>query len=366
MTPKSLGRRIWVALLLAVILILPALIGVAAVASPRPVNIIVLGDSYAAGNGAGFYYGPEGCYRSQTGWVEQYASGLRAVGYQVTLVNRACSGAETRDILNDRVLGHSSYTIPLLGDRRADEAAARQVLAGLGLCVSQHSPEERYDITATSAFSGLITSFTFTCTRILEAQIDAVDSDADLVLMSVGGNDVHFSTLVRECFVFPTPAGCRASVHTANSLLGTVQERTTSVLTAVGNRLNPRARVGLLSYPYLEKSDDFTLTSLLPLDSYRAGEEVRKLGRRGDEIQAAAVNAANLTLGRNFAGFVGGVKERFAGHEPDGTIVLFNLQGWLYEVTSPIPAEWYHPNVFGHAAYANLMLEDPSFGAGTL
>jgi lysophospholipase L1-like esterase len=359
-------RRAWIAVALAALLTLPALNGLPAMAAPRPVKIIVLGDSYAAGNGAGFYYGPQGCYRSQTGWVEQYAGGLRAAGYQVTLVNRACSGAETHDILNDRVMESASYTIPLLGDRRTDEAAARQMLTGLGLCVAQYPEEERYDISATTTFDGLITAFTFTCTRVLAAQIHAVGSDADLVLMTVGGNDVQFSTLVRDCFVFPTPAGCRATVQRANSLLGVVQERITSTLTAIGGRLNPSARVGLVSYPYLEKSDDFTITSLLPLDSYRAGEEVRKLGRSGDEIQAAAVNAANPALGRHFASFVGGVKGRFAGHEPDGNILLFNPQGWFHEVTSPIPAEWYHLNVFGHAAYANLMLGDPTSGSGGL
>lgn len=337
-----------------------------AFAVPRPIKIVVLGDSYAAGNGAGSYQGPKDCFRSGTGWVEQYANGLRAAGYQVTLVNRACSGARTQDIIHDRVMSSASYSIPLLGDRRSDEAAARNVLTGLGLCVSAHPEEERYDVTATSTFNGLLTTFTFTCTRVLAAQINAVGSDADVVLMMMGGNDVHFATLVRECFVLPSPATCRASIQQANSLLGGVRQAMTEVLTAVGSRLNPSARVGLLSYPYLEKSDDFTLISLLPLDSYRAGEKVRKLGRSGDEAQTSAVNAANLILGRSFAHFIGGVKERFAGHEPDGTILLFNLDGWLHEVTTLIPGEWYHPNPHGHAAYSKLMIEDPRFGPGGL
>jgi lysophospholipase L1-like esterase len=359
-------RRLFVALLLATSTTLGVVGAAPAPAAPRSVKVVLLGDSYAAGNGAGFYDGPEGCYRSRTGWADQYAAGLRVAGYQVTLVNRACSGAETRDILSDRVMGSASHTIPLLGDRRTDEAAARQTLTGLELCVSRYPQEERYDISATSTFNGLLTMFTFTCTRVLAAQIQAAGPDADLVLMTVGGNDIHFSTLVMQCFVLPTPAGCRASVETANGLLGAVKDRITGVMRALGNRLNPSARVGLVSYPYLEKSDDFTLTSLLPPDSYRVGEQVRKLGLRGDEIQSAAVNAANLALGRTFAAFVGGVKERFAGHEPDGTVLLFNPQGWLHEVISPIPHEWYHPNLTGHAEYAKLMLEDPRFGAGGL
>jgi lysophospholipase L1-like esterase len=337
-----------------------------ALAAPRPVKIVALGDSYTSGNGAGFYYGPEGCYRSRAGWVEQYAAGLRGAGYQVNLINRACSGAETKDILNERVMDSANYTIPLVGDQRNNEAAARHVLTSLGLCVARHPEEERYSITTTSSFNGLLTTFIFTCTRILAPQIAGVTRDTDLVVLIVGGNDVGFATLVRDCFVLPSPAGCRAAVQNANNLMPVVQDRLAGVLKAVGDRLRPAARVGLISYPHLERSDDFTITSLLPPDSYRAGEEVRKLGRRGDEIQIQAVNAANGTLGRPLAHFVGGVKELFAGHEPDGNVLLFNPQGWLHELTSSVPAEWYHLNLSGHAAYSGLMLADPRFGPGAL
>ena len=360
------ARRVRISLLLAASLAVAMVYAPSAVAAPRPIKVVVLGDSFSSGNGAGFYHGPEGCYRSPVGWVDRYAEGMRAAGYQVTLVNRACSGAETRDILNERVMDRATHSISLLGDRREDEAAARQTLTGLGLCVTRHPDEERYDITATAVFNGLTTTFTFTCTRILAPQIQAVDSGTDLVLMTIGGNDIHFSTMVRNCFVLPNTAGCRESVQSANRLLGAVRNRVTGVLSAVGRKLNPNTRVALVSYPYLEMNDDFTIWSLHPPDTYRAGEEIRKLGRSGDEIQTAAVNAANQTLGRTFADFVGGVKERFTGHEPDGRVLIQNLQGWLHELATPIPAEWYHLNLMGHAEYAKLMLGEPRFGAGGL
>jgi lysophospholipase L1-like esterase len=365
MTASTL-RRVGISLLATVSLVLAFIYTPSAFAAPRPIKVVVLGDSFSSGNGAGFYEGPEGCYRSPAGWVNQYADGLRVAGYQVTLVNRACSGAETRDIANERVMGTATHSISLLGDRRSDEAAARQTLTGLGLCVTRYPDEERYDITSTATFNGLTTTFTFTCTRILAPQIQAVDMAVDLVLMTIGGNDIHFGSLVRNCFVLPDAGGCRASVQTANRLLGTVQARVTGVLTAVGRKLNSSARLGLVSYPYLEMDDNFTLWSLHPPDTYRAGEEIRKLGRSGDEVQTAAVNAANRALGRSFADFAGGVKERFAGHEPDGRVLLQNLQGWLHEVASPIPAEWYHLNPMGHREYAGLMLEAPRFGPGGL
>ena len=35
----------------------------------------------------------------------------------------------------------------------------------------------------------------------LKAQADFVDQTYDIVLMTIGGNDVHFSTIVKRCFV---------------------------------------------------------------------------------------------------------------------------------------------------------------------
>ena len=136
-------------------------------------------------------------------------------------------------------------------------------------------------------------------------------------------------------------------------------------LRAIGERSSASTRVGLLSYPYLETTDDFTIQSLLPPHSYRAGEAIRTLGRRGDELQTRAVDAANSALRRRSASFVTGVKDRFAGHEPDGNLVLVNLQGWLHELLSPIPAEWYHPNLIGHEQYARHLLESITFSAAS-
>ena len=68
-----------------------------------PLKVVLLGDSYSAGNGAGDYYGPHECYRSKNNWAERYIEALRTQGYAVTFVNRACRGGVTADIFNDRV-----------------------------------------------------------------------------------------------------------------------------------------------------------------------------------------------------------------------------------------------------------------------
>ena len=81
----------------------------------NPLKVVLIGDSYAAGNGARDadgdrnYAGPAGCYRSPTNWAGQYVDWLRSQGFHVTFVNRACSGARIdhynqRRIMDDRLV----------------------------------------------------------------------------------------------------------------------------------------------------------------------------------------------------------------------------------------------------------------------
>jgi hypothetical protein len=49
--------------------------GISQAASGRPLSILVMGDSYSAGNGAGEYLGQPGCFRS----ARNYARRVQAV-----------------------------------------------------------------------------------------------------------------------------------------------------------------------------------------------------------------------------------------------------------------------------------------------
>jgi lysophospholipase L1-like esterase len=72
----------------------------AAAASTTPLHIAALGDSSAAGTGAGDYEaGTEGtCWRSANSYPEQVVARLRAQGISVAFTNVACSGAATSDL----------------------------------------------------------------------------------------------------------------------------------------------------------------------------------------------------------------------------------------------------------------------------
>ncbi|QUQ67845.1 SGNH/GDSL hydrolase family protein [Kutzneria sp. CA-103260] len=72
----------------------------AAFASIGPLHVVAMGDSYASGTGAGDYEaGTEGnCWRSANSYSEQVVARLRARGTSVQFTNVACSGAATSDL----------------------------------------------------------------------------------------------------------------------------------------------------------------------------------------------------------------------------------------------------------------------------
>ncbi len=85
----SEGRRRLVLAVATVVLALAGLVvGIGfpqqaqAVDPRRPLNVLLLGDSYSAGNGSRdrsgdrTYFGAEGCYRSTTNWASQYVAWL--------------------------------------------------------------------------------------------------------------------------------------------------------------------------------------------------------------------------------------------------------------------------------------------------
>jgi lysophospholipase L1-like esterase len=74
--------------------------GAQAAPACQPLSMVVLGDSYASGTGAGDYQsGTAGnCWRSDNSYAEVVAGQLTAAGRKVALTDVACSGAETADL----------------------------------------------------------------------------------------------------------------------------------------------------------------------------------------------------------------------------------------------------------------------------
>ena len=341
---------------------LAAVVPNAASAAGPPLRVVQLGDSYSAGNGAGNYWGPSGCYRSSRNWAEKYLDTLRSIR-SVTFVNRACSGGVLDDLTNRTNKDDKSAIVfvpgaPSTKDDPQARAAARLERRLLDELPRRRDlrhrgrwPRFRKPSAARPSPSSAPASWSRSGTPSAR--------DTDLVLFSIGGNDVDFAEIVENCFVLGLRdvGTCRDKVSDGQRDIAGVGLRTESFLRALKSKMRPDAKIVLKAYPYLEKNPDYELGNLLPWpfhDSYAVGREIRVLGDLGDEAQRAAVNAVNAEGGAQ-AIFLDEIKPHFAGHEPDGRVCCRNDDRWIHEFDTFTKAEWYHYNSTGHTEIANVL-----------
>lgn len=334
-----------------------------------PLRVVQLGDSYSAGNGADNYYGPSDCYRSSRNWAEKYLDTLRS-SYSVTFVNRACSGGVIDDLTGRNEMDTTNVSIYLPGTVAKDDPAARRALDERGDCATSYLGDETYEIEALYAIPGLggTTQVVFECRRFMEPQWNAVGADTDLVLFSIGGNDVEFSKIIENCFawVLRDVDTCREKIEAAQTEIQLVEGRLVTFLRSLKGKMRPDAKIVLKAYPYLEKDPEYELCDIAPwpfTDCYDVGREIRELGDLGDQAQQGAVDTVNGEGGAQVT-FLAEVKGHFAGHEPDGRVCCENEDRWVAEFDGFTKMEWYHYNPTGHTEIANLLARYGAFGAG--
>lgn len=368
----------------AAVLCAPAVLtthGASAAVTLKPLKVVLLGDSYAAGNGARDadggrnYEGVTGCYRSPTNWASQYVKWLRSQAWTVTYVNRACSGGVLQDLWQARSMGSKEVMIPAIALPPSPTPAQITRKALETRCKPAHPADEYYEAEYRDSviLEGYV-QFVVECERFLYPQIDAIGRDTDLVLMTGGGNDVRFAKIVEQCFApfFRDPGDCRDNVEAARGDLDLVQERLTEALGRIHRKARPDTKVAVVGYPYLADNDDFELVHrrlgfTWESDRYPAAKEVRALGREGDGQQRAAVEAANASARRDGDGdyvtFVDRVKGHFAGHEPKPELGTGNPDRWMSEIEHRIRVENYHYNAEGHKELGELLRDYGTFAA---
>jgi lysophospholipase L1-like esterase len=325
---------------------------VAAQVSPtRPtLNVVVLGDSYSAGNGARnangdrAYYGPSGCYRSDYSWNGLFVDALEAT-FDPVVSRVACSGGVLGDVTSRRDM---------------DDVNIRPRFVG---CPGAKWDEEwqRTDLNLIDA----------ECRRFMKPQIDSVGSNTDLVMFTGGGNDAKFAKIVEQCFAIGLrdPGDCSDNVDFADTLI-TVElgGRLDTVFGALRSRLRTDAQVLYVGYPYLIDDVDYTLKTISPFSDgeYAAGDNVRRIGDAGDDAQRAAVARSNDQGTHRFT-YVDGadVKTLFDGKAPNpDQSAPRNPNRWFHEFETRIAAEWYHFNPDGHQGLADFLAARYSPTAG--
>jgi len=270
------------------------------------VSILVMGDSYSAGNGAGAdsYYGAKGCWRSSQNYARQFQRiiELPPFNQRVFVENVACSGAVSADFFESK---------------------------------SGRPPE-----------------------------LDAVNHGYDLIFLTIGGNDADFADIVKFCLVqtFRDGANCEPNLANAEALIsdGTLQQRVEDVLEGIHERAHPSAKIILVGYPYLESDSEYQIRSGHGGPFIEVGKRLIALGDDGDDAQQAAVNAMNAAHGPDRFVFVD-VKDLFGGHELAAQ--ESNPDRWFVEPWADAGlawrAWWYHPNSQGHLQEAGLLVADP-------
>ena len=333
---------------------------------PKTLKVVLLGDSYSAGNGSRYdngdkaYFGPSPCHRSHANWASRYVAWLTEQGYHVTFINRACSDGVAKHLVEPRDMDdQKTYLVDYTGSD--DEILAR--VKTEDACNDDAYPDEQY-WEYSLAGKDIYTNNTYVnCKRFLKPQTDAIGPDTDLVLFTMGGNDIKFSSIVTECFAAGPrdPGDCRDAVgYGRDHFAGAMEGVQTAIDKMRSNGLREDARIVYLGYPLLAQDNGYDLESWFGLggDHYEVADEVRALGLEGNTQQAQLVANDNASHPGQVR-FISTVPSYFEGHEPDGSATGRNPDRWINEFFEPDKTdkrEWYHPNNLGHEAYKDLLV----------
>lgn len=293
-----------------------AAVAPAVMAVKAPANILVMGDSYSAGNGAGSYVPgtPKNCYRSSKNYAQVFAATIQKAPYNqpATVTNVACSGAVTADVITQ----NQYPNVP--------------------------------------------------------KQINFVTSTFDTIFLTIGGNDAKFGDIVKYCLIaiYRDGANCNPLLTNAENLLanGTISTQVTNVLKAIRAK-DVGAKIVLLGYPFLEGDTTYTLRSGHGNNSpiIQVGKRLHALQVKADAIQQSIVKSLNNTnAGTPFA-FVS-VQKLFAPDPPGIYRGLYakknNPNRWMVQAGVDVPdipcSTCYHPNTIGWSKEGALLASTAS------
>ncbi|MGO4603927.1 SGNH/GDSL hydrolase family protein [Terrabacter sp. 2YAF2] len=324
-------------------------------ATPAP-HVVQLGDSYSAGNGTGTYE-ERSCYRSPDNYGSQVAASIGG-----TYTDAACSGGVVADILHPRDLGSAfpktaTYSIDpaRYPDQKSEWLRRAQTER---LCGVPAQPDFSYTYTFVAG-AGVNDAYTgtVTCQLRTRPQIDSVTPDTDYVFVTIGGNDIGFSTIVVDCLTLRDPSSCKQALDAATAKAPPMVESTKDALRAVEARSGGHAQVYLLSYPFLINTESYGIPEAAPV--YDAGTALNNLQRLGDALQARGIAELNAEPGADNYHFVDTVKAAWGGrvHGLDPHVVADNSKAWLVPVGTPgrDTAEFVHPTQPGWNATAGAL-----------
>ena len=170
-----------------------------------------------------------------------------------------------------------------------------------------------------------------TTSSVVSSQISALSSATTLVSITIGGNDVGFSSVMETCVIFSTGT-CVSAIDTAEGKISAdLPGELDNVLSAIASRA-PNARVVVLGYPDLyDLSRSSSCIGLSTTDR-------TDLNQAADQLDSQ-IRAAAGRYGDVFAD----VRSAFGGHEICDSNSWLNSVDWLDLGVS------YHPTAAGQS-----------------
>ena len=170
-------------------------------------------------------------------------------------------------------------------------------------------------------------------------QIDGISADSDVVTLSIGGNDIGFGPVIRECVL--GEQSCVRFDGRVTAALADLGRRLTGVYSEVRKRA-PAADILVLGYPRLVADPEQTGLSMC---AGLTAEEASWVRQKGDELDRVVRTAADAAGVR----FVDAASA-FAGHE------ACTAEPWMEGISLATAVSSFHPNAAGHDQLARLVV----------
>lgn len=206
--------------------------------------------------------------------------------------------------------GYSTYNL---------DVGCRRSTYGYPYLVAQQRPATSLNYVACSGA---------TTADVTSKQLPALNSSTSFATMTIGGNDIGFGDLIKNC----TLRNCAGDITTANGKINGILPGRLSTLYAAMKSRAPQARFIILGYPrVLGSSGCFATTGV-------SASERSSLGTLEDNLNAKIKSAATA------AGFTYvNSDSKFAGHN------VCASQEWINGLNVLHPEESYHPNRNGNS-----------------
>jgi lysophospholipase L1-like esterase len=176
-------------------------------------------------------------------------------------------------------------------------------------------------------------SFTFaacssaTTSDVINSQLSSLSASTTLVSITIGGNDVGFSSIMETC-VLKSTSSCESAVSSAEKYANnTLPGQLNTTLTDIRSHA-PNAKIVVVGYP-----DFYDLSAWFCIGL--SGADHQALDNGINDLDGV-LQAAAASNGDAFAD----VRSQFSAHE------LCGGSAWLHSVTLPISSS-YHPTAAG-------------------